>query len=247
MGSQWETYTYTVTNTSPSGSPDGDEPGDDKPGDLLAAFKAANGGSDVLAYGASVTFSGDAATVAVGDAGRRYTQRGERPGQDDEGQPGQRQRHGDGDLHGRAASIDIAKSASPATVSEGGVGGAERDLHLHGHQHQPGHDRPGDGHQPGGRQGGEPAGGVQGGQRRQRRAGLRGLGDVLRDADPGGGRRGRQLHQRGERGGAGRRGQPDQRQRHGDGDATRTCGPDRHRQVGQPGDGQRGRGGRCRA
>ena len=91
---------------------------DDKAGNLLAAFKAANGGSDVLAYGASVTFC-VTQTLAVADAGDSYTNvvNGGRAGR--RGQPDQRHRHGHGELHGRAAPIDIAKSAQPGDGQRG--------------------------------------------------------------------------------------------------------------------------------
>src|SRR2546423_1617627 len=74
VGSQSVTYSYTVSNTSAATT---DHPTvspllDDNVGDLLAAFKAANGGSAVLAPGASVPYTATQ-TVAVGKATDRYS------------------------------------------------------------------------------------------------------------------------------------------------------------------------------
>src|SRR5207245_434099 len=74
VGVQSVSYTYTVTNTSPAST----DPvtitslSDDKAGNLLGAFLAANGGSNVLAVGASVTFSGTQ-SLPVANAGASYT------------------------------------------------------------------------------------------------------------------------------------------------------------------------------
>src|SRR5205823_2886264 len=74
VGVQTVTYTYTVTNTSPAST----DPltltslSDDKAGNLLAAFMAANGNSNVLAAGAAVTFSVTQA-LPVDNAGASFT------------------------------------------------------------------------------------------------------------------------------------------------------------------------------
>src|SRR5262249_45606003 len=90
VGDQTVTYTYVVKNTSTATTDSITVTSltDDKlPNvDLLAAFKAANGGSDTLAYGASVTFTASQ-TVAVGDVGDEYVNVVTVKGHDDDGDP----------------------------------------------------------------------------------------------------------------------------------------------------------------
>ena len=114
------TYTYTVTNTSPATT----DPVtitslvDDKAGNLLAAFKAANGGSDVLAYGALGDLQRDA-DPAGGRRGRQLHQRGERGGQDDEGNPTSDTATATVTLHGRAADDRHRQVGQPGDDQRG--------------------------------------------------------------------------------------------------------------------------------
>src|SRR5205823_3134908 len=83
---QTVTYTYTITNTSTAST----DPvtvtslSDDKAGDLLAAFKTANGNSAVLAFDASVTFTVTQA-VPAGNTSAAFTNVVTVEGHDDEG------------------------------------------------------------------------------------------------------------------------------------------------------------------
>src|SRR5262249_13647676 len=88
VGGQAVTYTYSVTNTSLATT----DPvtltslADDKVGDLMAAFVAANGDSAVLADGATVTFA-VTQTLPTANAGASYTNIVTAQGVDDEGDP----------------------------------------------------------------------------------------------------------------------------------------------------------------
>src|SRR6185436_6786125 len=84
---------------------------DDKAGNLLAAFIAANGGSAVLAPGASATFT-FTQTVTTGNVSGLYY--------DDTATTDSAS--ATVSYTNVAPSIDIAKSVAPTSVSEGGIG-----------------------------------------------------------------------------------------------------------------------------
>ena len=81
---QTVTYTYTVHNTSPASTdPVTISAISDSSGSVMAAFMAANGDSDTIAYGATVTFS-VMETAPVQNAGTTYTNTLSVTGADDE-------------------------------------------------------------------------------------------------------------------------------------------------------------------
>ena len=95
---------------------------DDKLGNLLSNLETANGGSAVLAPGATVTFQ-VTTTVPVQNAGTTYTNTVTVDGQDDEHDAADGNAAGDGELHRRGVpSISVTKQASVTSVEEGGVG-----------------------------------------------------------------------------------------------------------------------------
>ena len=106
------TYTYTVGNDSSSNlNAQFTSIGDDKLGSLLAAFKTANGGSDTLAPGKSVTFTADGSisaatknTVTVnasGSGGVTATA------------------SASADVSAATCSVDISKSVNPTSICNG--------------------------------------------------------------------------------------------------------------------------------
>src|SRR5213078_186660 len=120
VGSQSVTYSYTVSNTS-AASTDAltlSSILDDKVGDLLAAFQAANGGSAVLAAGASVTFTATQ-TVAVGNTTDRYSNTVTVTAADDEGDPASATTSATVTYEDVTPSLSISKSVVPGSVQEG--------------------------------------------------------------------------------------------------------------------------------
>src|SRR6185295_18829951 len=123
IGSQSVTYTYTVTNTSPATTDPVTVTSlvDDKAGNLLAAFIAANGGSAVLAPAAFATFT-FTQTVTTSNVGATFVNTVNVSGSDDEGNTATDSASATVNYTNVAPSIDIAKSVTPTSVSEGGVG-----------------------------------------------------------------------------------------------------------------------------
>src|SRR6185436_8627260 len=123
IGSQSVTYTYTVTNTSPASTDPVTVTSlvDDKAGNLLAAFVAANGGSAVLAPGAFATFT-FTQTVTTGNVGATFVNTVNVSGHDDEGSTASDTASATVSYTNVLPTIDIAKSVLPTSVSEGGIG-----------------------------------------------------------------------------------------------------------------------------
>ena len=167
VGSQSVTYTFTVTNTSPASTdPVTISAIADNSGSLLAAFKAANGGSATIAYGATVSFT-VSETAPDQNAGTTYVNKLSVIGQDDEGDPASTGATATIGYTDVLPSLSSTAQASVASVPEGGVPPQACDLHLHGHQHQPGDHRPGDDHLHQRRQRRQPDDAIQDRQRRQ--------------------------------------------------------------------------------
>src|SRR5438067_1227912 len=123
VGVQSVTYTYTVTNTSPASTDPVTIPSlpsvpTRRSSDL---FRAANGNSNVLGSGASVTFTVSQA-LPLANAGASYTNVVTVQGVDDESNAtkiGAGAWRGCADVRPRRA---LSKAVSPASLSEGGVG-----------------------------------------------------------------------------------------------------------------------------
>ncbi len=123
VGNQSVTYTYTITNTSAANT----DPVtltsvmDTKLGNLLSDAEAANGNSDVLAPGASLTFM-VTVTVPVQNAGTTYDNTVNVAGHDDENDPATAMASASVSYTDVAPSITVTKHASVSSVEEGGVG-----------------------------------------------------------------------------------------------------------------------------
>ncbi|HZM78927.1 MAG TPA: hypothetical protein VFC19_24630, partial [Candidatus Limnocylindrales bacterium] len=123
VGVQSVTYTYTVTNSSPAST----DPltltslADDKAGNLLAAFIAANGNSNLLAPGASVTFTVTQA-LPTANAAASYTNVVTVNAHDDENDPASAQATATVTYLDVQPTIDISKAVAPGSINEGGVG-----------------------------------------------------------------------------------------------------------------------------
>ena len=115
VGNQDVTYTYTVKNTSPASTDPVTVTSlvDDKAGDLLAAFTAANGGSAVLAPGASVSFTLNQ-HLPVKNADGSYTNIVTVTGHDDENDTAT-------DTATATVQYDESPSVSPASINENDI------------------------------------------------------------------------------------------------------------------------------
>ena len=122
VGSQSVTYTYTVTNTSPATTdPVTISAIGDGSGDLLADLKAANGGSDTIAYGHHVTFM-VTETVPTNNVGTIYTNPLSVSGADDETDPASASASTAISYTDVTPSLSASASTNVSSVEEGGVG-----------------------------------------------------------------------------------------------------------------------------
>jgi hypothetical protein len=122
VGNQNVKYTYKVTNTSPASTdPITVSAISDGSGDLLPAFKAANGGSATIAFGASVTFS-VTETAPTQNAGTTYTNTINVKAADDESDPANSSTSATISYTNVAASSSVSASTDVPSVQEGGVG-----------------------------------------------------------------------------------------------------------------------------
>ena len=116
------TYTYTVTNTSPATT----DPvtiasiSDANDGSLMTQFKAANGGSATIPYGATVTFTVPE-TAPDQNAGTTYVNTLSVSGHDDENDPASTSATASISYTDVLPSLSSMAQASVASVPEGGV------------------------------------------------------------------------------------------------------------------------------
>src|SRR5207237_532014 len=118
VGNQTVTYTYVITNTSPAST----DPVtltsviDDKVGNLLAAAIAANGGSAVLAPGASVTFTATQ-TLPVANAAAVYDNTVTATGHDDENDTASNSATARVTYTDVTPRLSITKTVAPGSIS----------------------------------------------------------------------------------------------------------------------------------
>ncbi|MFM7097808.1 MAG: hypothetical protein ACKO16_10400 [Gemmataceae bacterium] len=116
-------YTFTVTNTSPvtTGSETINSLNDTILGDLLPAFKAANGGSAIIAAGATVTFTVNY-TAPAANAGVSIANIVTVVGKDDQENPVTDSASDIEFYKDLQPAITIVKTPDPTSVNEGGIG-----------------------------------------------------------------------------------------------------------------------------